>query len=519
MFSELVLCGYPPEDLLLREGFLAAHDRALQDLAASLSPDLPCLIGCVERNPDAAAAGGRSLFNAAALCEDGIARTVARKVLLPTYDVFDEHRYFEPWSEPESNVLRIAGRRVGVTICVDAWNDAAFVAERHYRIDPVARIAEQGVDMLVNLSASPWNRGATSEDGKERFRYRMMRAASERHRVPFLFVNQAGGNVGMQFDGGSMAISPRGLAMQPRSFAEAVQVVDLEQDWRLEPRWEPLVAMQHGAIVQGIRDYVTKFGLGSAIIGLSGGIDSAVTAALAVDALGPDLVTGIAMPSTFSSDHSLRDARELAVRLGIRCPVVPIAGLQAAFGHALAELFEGTEPGIAEENLQARARGAVLMAYANKFGGIVLTTGNKSEAAVGYCTLYGDTNGALAPIADLWKTEVRELAHWINRDGLRIPSASIDKPPSAELRPDQLDSDSLPPYERLDPMLRLLIEDDLPVPVVAARCGEPVEVVAAMFRLVARSEYKRFQYPPTIRVSSRCWGGRRMPATHGFVVE
>jgi NAD+ synthetase len=252
------------------------------------------------------------------------------------------------------------------------------------------------------------------------------------------------------------------------------------------------------------------------VLGLSGGIDSALTAALAVDALGADRVTGVAMPSTYSSGHSLQDAKDLAENLGIRFHVVPIAGLQNAFGDALADVFAGTEPGLAEENLQARARGTLLMAISNKFGGMLLTTGNKSEAAVGYCTLYGDMNGALAPIADLWKTEVWDLARWINRDGIRIPVSSIEKPPSAELRPDQLDTDSLPPYDQLDPVLRLLVEEDLPVPDVAARTGMDAERVADLFRKVMGTEFKRFQYAPTVRVSPRCWGGRRMPVSHRF---
>jgi NAD+ synthase/NAD+ synthase (glutamine-hydrolysing) len=520
VFSELVLCGYPPEDLLLRPGFVEAHDRALQDLAASLPPDLPCLLGCLERNPRAADIGGRALFNAAALCEDGLWRIVARKSLLPTYDVFDEHRFFEPWPQPESNLVRIGGRLVGVTICEDAWNDPEFFEQRFYPLDPVSRLAGAGAQVLVNLSASPWNRRSGAGEGKEEFRYRMLRAASERHRLPFLFVNQTGGNVGIQFDGGSMAVAPDGgLAFRPECFVEQVAVVDLDERWGETPVFLPIVEMQYRAIVQGIGDYGRKFGMPDALVGLSGGIDSALTAALAVDALGPEHVTGVAMPSSFSSAHSLHDARELAENLGIRCHELPIAGLQRAFEAALAEVFAGTAPGVAEENLQARARGTLLMALANKFGGMLLTTGNKSEAAVGYCTLYGDMNGALAPIADLWKTEVWALARWINRDRVRIPVSSIEKPPSAELRPGQLDTDSLPPYEELDPVLRLLVEEDLPVGEVAARTGMDRERVAELFRKVMGTEFKRFQYAPTIRVSQRCWGGRRMPVSHRFLAE
>jgi NAD+ synthase (glutamine-hydrolysing) len=520
LFSELALSGYPPEDLLLRDGFLDAHDRALQELAGSLPPDLPCLVGCLERNPDARQRGGRALFNAAALCEDGLARVVARKALLPTYDIFDELRYFEPWPRPEENVVSICGRRIGITICEDAWNDPVFFGERQYPVDPVECVARSGAEVLVNLSASPWNRRAGDGEGKEVFRHRMLSAASARHGLPFLFVNQVGGNVGIQFDGGSMAIAADGrLAFQPRFFEEVVHVVDLDASFEIEPSWLPRVEMQRRAIVQGIADYGRKFGMSDCVLGLSGGIDSALTAALAVDALGADHVTGVAMPSTYSSSHSLSDAEDLARNLDIRFHVVPIAGLQQAFGDSLAGVFAGTEPGLAEENLQARARGTLLMAVSNKFGGMLLTTGNKSEAAVGYCTLYGDMNGALAPIADLWKTEVWDLARWINRDGIRIPVSSIEKPPSAELRPDQLDTDSLPPYEKLDPVLRLLVEEDLPVPEVASRTGMDEERVADLFRKVMATEFKRFQYAPTVRVSPRCWGGRRMPVSHRFVDE
>ncbi len=494
VFSELVISGYPPEDLLLRDDFLDAHDAALQELAANLPPDFPVLLGCIARNPAAREAGGRALFNAAAMVEDGLPRIVARKTLLPTYDIFDEHRFFEPWPRPEENLVEIHGRRVGVTICEDAWNDPEFFRERYYALDPVARLVGAGAEMLVNVSASPWNRRPDGE-GKETFRYRMMRAAAARHDVPFLLANQVGGNVGLQFDGGSMAIGPNGVAEQPVWFDECVHVVDTDdfRDWRAEPAPPPMVELQHRAIVQGIRDYGRKFGFASAVVGLSGGIDSALTATLAVDAFGAEGVTGVAMPSTYSSVHSVEDARALADNLGIRLWEVPIAALQRAFEEALAEPFAGTEAGTAEENLQARARGTLLMAFANKFGPLLLTTGNKSEAAVGYCTLYGDMNGGLAPIADLWKTEVWQMSRWINRAGVRIPVHSIEKPPSAELRPGQLDTDSLPPYDRLDPILRLLIEEEASIAETARRTETPIADVARLYRMVAGSEFKRYQ--------------------------
>ncbi len=507
VFPELALPGYPPEDLLLRESFVAAQDQALRELAANVPPDLQVLVGVVARNEEQAA-GGRALHNAVALLSDGIARLVARKSLLPTYDVFDELRYFEPWTAPEQNLIDIGGRRVGVVVCEDGWNDAHFFDERIYALDPVERVVQAGAEVVVNLSASPWARG------KEALRHRMVAAAAERHGVPMVYVNLVGGNVGLLFDGGSLAVKPGGAAFQPTLFAEDLRVVDTAADWTETPRWPALEDMHHRALVLGIADYARKFGLPKAVIGLSGGIDSAVVATLAVDALGPDHVVGIAMPSTHSSEHSLEDARELAQNLGIEFHVLPIGPLQKAFAHVLDPVFSGTDPGVAEENVQARARGVLLMAFSNKRGHMLLTTGNKSECAVGYCTLYGDMCGALAPIADLWKTEVWALARWINRERERIPVRSIEKPPSAELRPDQLDTDSLPPYPVLDPVLRCLVEEELSVAETAERTGMPREQVAALYGKVAGAEYKRFQYAPTLRVSDRCWVGRQAPVSH-----
>jgi len=510
VFPELAVCGYPAEDLLLRPEFLGAHDTELQELAAAVPPRLPVLVGCLLRNEKAEVSGGRPLFNAVVLIQAGEFRIVARKCLLPTYDVFDESRYFEPWREPRRNLVVIDGHRVGVAICEDGWNDAEFFGQRQYALDPVEEIVEAGVEFVVNLSASPWALG------KDVFRQRMAVAAARRHGVPMICVNLVGANVELQFDGASFAAGPQGCAFESTVFMEAMEVVDTAETWQLAPTARPDSEMHWRALVQGIRGHARKFGLPHAVIGLSGGVDSALTATLAVDALGPENVVGLAMPSIYSSDHSLEDARVLARNLGIECHVLPIEPLQSTYDQVLQPVFAGTEPGIAEENLQSRIRGALLMAFSNKHGHLVLATGNKSECAVGYCTLYGDTNGGLAPIADLWKTEVWALARWINRDGERIPTRTIEKPPSAELRPGQLDVDSLPAYRELDPMLRLLVEEELSVGEVATRTGLPRERVAAMYGRVQLAEFKRYQYPPTLRVSDRCWSGRRLPVSHRY---
>lgn len=512
VFPELSVCGYPAEDLLQREAFLLAHDRALESLANELPPDICVLVGCLARNGEKVS-GGRPLHNAVAAIEDGLARIVARKSLLPTYDVFDESRYFEPWTRPQENLVEVAGVTLGIVVCEDSWNDAEFWHDRLYRIDPVERVVAAGAQVVVNLSASPWCAGL------EEFRFRMFHAQSRRHGVPVLCVNMVGGNVEMQFDGNSMAVKPEGLAFVPVAFAPTLQVVDLAAPWTEALPAHPVEEMRYRAILQGIRDYGHKFGLPKAVLGLSGGIDSALVATLATDALGQDHVVGVAMPSRFSSEASVADARALAANLGIRLVELPIVDLQASYAATLADVFAGTSPGLAEENLQARMRAALLMAFSNKFGHMLLTTGNKSECAVGYCTLYGDTCGALAPIADLWKTEVYALARWLNRDSERIPRRSIDKPPSAELRPDQLDTDSLPPYDQLDPVLRCLVERQMTCAATAEATGMDLDRVQQLHATMQRSEFKRFQYPPTLRLTERSWGGRRMPVSHRFLRE
>jgi len=509
VFPELAVCGYPPEDLLLKQSFLEAHDAALADLAASLPPDLPVLVGCLARN-ERQDRGGRPLHNAVALVEDGLARVVSRKCLLPTYDIFDESRFFEPWTRPEKNIIELGGKKIGVLVCEDGWNNEEFFTSRRYALDPVERVVGAGAQLVINLSASPWSLG------REEFRYRMLLAASRRHDIPIVYANLVGGNVALQFDGASLAVKPQGLAFQPVQFEERIDVVDTEAPWQEVPRFPAPEEAHHAALVQGVRDYCRKFGFDKCVIGLSGGIDSALAATLAVDAVGPDSVVGLAMPSTFSSEHSVADAVDLARNLGIRMHELPIATLQSCYDEVLGPVFAGTAQNIAEENLQARMRGALLMAYSNKFGHLLLATGNKSETAVGYCTLYGDMCGGLAVIADLWKTEVYALARWLNRTGERIPQRSIDKPPSAELRPDQRDTDTLPPYGVLDPILKLLVENEMGVDAVARRLGADLEMVRTLARMVQRNEFKRFQFAPTLRVSLRCWVGRRVPVAHRF---
>ncbi len=509
LFPELAVCGYPPEDLLLRPAFKERHDQALAEIARSLPAELPVLLGCLESTATAGK-GARALHNAVALCQGGDCRIVARKSLLPTYEVFDEARYFEPWRAPEQNVVELGGLRIGVVICEDGWNDSEFFESRIYDSDPVEKIVQAGAELVVNLSASPWSAG------KLTFRGAMVEAASRRHGVPMIYVNLVGGDVHLQFDGGSIAVKPTGLAFEPVAFEETLEIVDTTAEWTTTVRPRPVEQQHHGAIVQGISDYVRKFGFQRVLVGLSGGIDSALVATLAVDALGPENVTGIAMPSSFSSQHSVDDARDLATNLGIEFHVLGIAELQSAFDAVLAPVFGDDRFGVAEENLQSRIRGTLLMAYANKHGHLLLTTGNKSETAIGYCTLYGDTNGAIAPIADLWKTEVWALARWLNRDGVRIPENSIRKPPSAELRPDQLDTDSLPPYDELDPVLHALVVEHRTVAETAARTGMARDAVARIERLIQNAEFKRYQYAPTLRLSERCWSGRRMPVSHRF---
>jgi len=503
---ELFLCGYPPRDLLLRADFIEGNLAALAETAAGTGT-APLCVGYVDRNPDRP---GRVLRNSAAVLQEGRIVWRTHKSLLPTYDVFDEDRYFEP--APSITPFEWNGRRLGITICEDIWNDEDFWPERRYRRDPVKELIAQGADMILNLSASPWC------VGKEKTRLEMLQRLARDEGVPLAQVNMVGANDELIFDGHSVILNARGETLaRGRGFAEDVLVVDLNAPPSGSGDGFPVREEQiHGALTLGIRDYVQKCGFQSVLVGLSGGIDSALVAALAAEALGPDQVWGVAMPSRYSSAGSLSDAAALARNLGIRHDVLPIEPVFEAVERQLAGLFAGTKPNEAEENVQSRLRGLALMALSNKFGALVLTTGNKSEMAVGYCTLYGDMCGALAVIADVFKTDVYRLAAWLNRGRLVIPEASISKPPSAELRQNQKDQDSLPAYEILDGILEAYVMQNLGPEEIIAR-GYAAGVVKDVINKVTFSEYKRRQAAPGLKISARAFGmGRRVPVAQRF---
>jgi NAD+ synthase (glutamine-hydrolysing) len=504
---ELFLCGYPPRDLLLRDDFVRRGLDCLNALAASVG-ETPLITGYVDRNP---AQPGRALRNAAAVIRRGEIVHRVVKALLPTYDVFDEDRYFEP----AENVapVEIAGEKIAVTICEDIWNDADFWPQRRYRRDPVRELVGAGAKLIVNISASPWERG------KEAARLAMLRRVARDERTPLAQVNMVGGNDELIFDGHSVALNAQGdvLALGT-GFAEQVLVVDTEAA-APSPGPAPPADQEEQlfrALTLGVRDYVAKCGFKSVVLGLSGGIDSALVAVIAAEALGPERVWGVSLPSRYSSRGSLTDAEQLAKKLGIRHDVLPIAGPVSEVESALGGVFAGRAPDLTEENIQSRLRGTLLMALSNKFGPLVLTTGNKSELAVGYCTLYGDMCGALAVIADVLKTEIYALARWINRNGEIIPRNTLDKPPSAELRPNQTDQDSLPPYDVLDRILRRYVVDEADPKALAAE-GIAPEIVRDVLNKIVYSEYKRRQSAPGLKVSPRAFGmGRRVPIAQGF---
>jgi len=501
---ELAITGYPPRDLLLKSGFIEGNLAALTELAQSVG-EVGLVVGHVginERQP------GRPAVNAVSLLQHGRVAATRTKTLLPTYDVFDEDRYFEPATDNAPVIFN--GRQLGLTICEDVWNDDAFWSDPRYRANPVDGLVEQGAEVIVNVSASPWNLG------KEGMRREMLASLAVKAQRSVVYCNAVGGNDELVFDGGSLALNSQGEVLAAGAqFAEALVEVDLEGS--VQPVVEPdEMALLHDALVLGVRDYLGKCGFRSAVIGLSGGIDSAVTAALAVRALGAENVRGVSMPSPYSSQGSLDDSEALAANLGIQYDVIGIHAGFEMMKASLEPIFGDRPEDVTEENMQARLRGLILMAASNKFGSLVLTTGNKSELAVGYCTLYGDMCGGLAVISDVPKTKVFELARWINRDGEIIPETTITKPPSAELRPDQKDEDSLPPYEVLDAILdRYVVESQSVAEIVAGGFDEAT--VQRAVRLIDLNEYKRRQAAPGLKVTSKAFGvGRRIPVAQRY---
>jgi len=541
VFPELVVVGYPPKDLLLKPTLIEQSEQAVAQ-AATHCVGITAIIG---HPAPCDTPRGRALRNAASVCVDGKIASTHFKTLLPTYDVFDEHRYFEPG--PEVTLVEACGRKLGISICEDLWNDDQVFARPLYHDNPIEKIAAAGADMQINCAASPF------VVGKHKLRERLMASAATRHRLPVVYCNQVGGNDELVFDGRSRVVGADGAVLaQAKAFEPDLLVVDVpvggaargaKQNGEAERNVSHLtadpdeamkgitppteVADAYHALVLGIRDYCHKCGFESIVLGLSGGIDSAVTAALCVAALGADQVTGVTMPSRYSSGGSVSDAQDLAQRVGMPFHNIAIQPAHQAFEQMLAEAFADTQPGVTEENIQARCRGVVLMAMSNKFGSLLVTTGNKSELAVGYCTLYGDMAGGLAALSDVPKTLVWDLARWINDNeasplrqqfrGPVIPEDSITKPPSAELRPDQKDEDSLPAYPVLDRIIERYVERDQSARRIVEETGIDAETVLRIVKLIDRNEYKRKQAAPGIKITGRAFGfGRRMPIAQRY---
>ena len=503
VFSELAICGYPPADFLEKPSFLARCRSAVDELAAA-TRELPTAVLVGVALP-AAEADCKPAYNAAVLLDKGQLLLEQHKRLLPFYDVFDEQRYFSP--ADAQKVIELDGVRLAITICEDAWNDKNFWPRRLYTVDPVEEQMRQHPALHINLSSSPfWH-------SKREIRRDMLAAIARRDGIPVLMCNQVGGNDSLIFDGSSLALNPRGeLIAQAASFTEDLVIVDPFHAAPVPVPDEDATEAAYHALVLGTRDYVRKCGFRKAIVGLSGGIDSALVAAIATEALGAENVIGIGMPSPYSSAGSIDDSRQLAANLGIRFEIIPIQSLFAEFNRALEPVFHGMKEDITEENIQPRIRGTLLMALSNKFNALVLTTGNKSEMAVGYCTLYGDMVGALAVIGDLVKTRVYAVCNWLNRNQEKIPVAILTKPPSAELRPGQMDTDSLPPYDVLDPIVEAYVERFETPERICAEHGFPLELVRQTVSLIERSQYKRQQAAPVLKVTAKSFGmGRRFP--------
>jgi NAD+ synthetase len=506
VLPELAIAGYPPRDLLLKNAFIPRNLAALHRLAAA-TDKTGLLVGYVGQNTKRP---GREAFNSVALLQNGRLLAARTKTLLPTYDVFDEDRYFEPGVE--NKPVEFNGVKLGLTICEDIWNDEDFWSERRYRRNPAIELTEAGAQILFNISASPWHLG------KNETRFDMLSSLATKVGKPVIYCNLVGGNDELIFDGGSLVFNAQGQPIaQGRLFEEDYVVLDTDaHNPAIAPDQSAEEEKLYHALVLGVRDYLHKCGFKSAVLGLSGGIDSALVACLAAEALGPENVHGISLPSQFSSQGSLDDAETLAKKLGIRYDVIAIQPGFLTVKNQLKDIFAGRPEDTTEENIQARLRGVILMALSNKFGAMVLTTGNKSEMAVGYCTLYGDMCGGLAVINDLPKMTVYRLSRWINREREIIPMSSITKPPSAELRPNQTDQDSLPPYDVLDAILEAYVVQGKSQAEIAAAGYDPA-VVKRVVRLINISEYKRRQAAPGLKVTTKAFGiGRRIPIAQKF---
>ena len=509
VFPELFLVGYPPRDLLERPSFVARTEEAIRELleVSQKYPQTGIIVGAPQLGQQSA---GKGLHNSALLIHQGQLLFTQHKSLLPTYDVFDEPRYFDPAANDP--VVKFKDRTLGISICEDAWNDPALWHRPTYSYDPIEVLAEKGADLIINIAASPFHRG------KEKLRYDIVRSHATKHRIPFLFVNQVGANDELIFDGRSICLDGAGDLMAVLSpFVEQVETISLDGTGSRDPYvpQEEIASVQQ-ALVLGVRDYMDKCGFSSAILGLSGGIDSAVTCCIAVEAIGAENVVAVTMPGPYSSTGSIEDSRKLAENLAVRFEIIPISPAYEAYIASLQDHFKGREPDITEENFQARIRGNILMALSNKFGHLVLSTGNKSELAVGYCTLYGDMSGGLSVIADVPKTMVYELAQYLNRDAIIIPQEIVNKPPSAELRENQTDQDTLPPYEVLDEILHYYVDEHYSMADLLQHNFDP-ETVKWVVRTVDRNEYKRRQAVPGLKVTSKAFGmGRRMPIAAKF---
>ncbi|MEJ2723438.1 MAG: NAD+ synthase [Deltaproteobacteria bacterium] len=505
IFPELSLMGYPPKDLLERPAFVSENLKRIDGLASQIK-GTAVLCGYVEKNP---ASEGKPLINAVAFIRDGKILQKGGKRLLPTYDVFDETRYFEP--APQSLLFQLEGYRIGVTVCEDIWNVGDLEGVPRYPLNPASDLEKQGMDILVNVSSSPYSLN------KRTLRQKILEKLSLRHRVSVIYCNQVGGNDDLLFDGSSMVVDRTGkLILWGKEFEPNLLVWDTKRSYpEFKGPWPSKEESVLKGLVMGTRDYVRKCGFQRVLVGLSGGVDSSLVALVARDAVGPENVTGVSMPSAYTSEISREDARKLAQNLNINFQEIPIHDIFQSYNESLAETFRGLEPDITEENIQARIRGNLLMALSNKFGALVLSTGNKSETAVGYCTLYGDMNGGLAVISDIPKTLCYRLARYANKDGVVIPERVLSRPPSAELKPDQTDQDSLPPYEILDEILDAAVVKNLGLEDIVALGHDP-GVVRDVLKRIISNEYKRRQAPPGLKVTTKAFGyGRRYPIARG----